>query len=195
MTATNSTTPTIASALAALVGGDGTVWTTSDGRDFAGLLDEECSWKEHQGDPSMSSVVTRYDFLDGSSIVTNPEFWDFGFPGCFCSSGVGHSDECVSPPAAGKIAKERTYLVTEDGGDDSWEVRTSSLSAALIEAEKGIRLGHEDFELPEGEECHVSFTVESLDDDDLPYDDVERGTVLGTWVGDSDGMARPSAQG
>ena len=41
----------------------------------------------------------RYEFRDGSSIVTDGLAWDLGLPGgCFCWEGEGHSEECTSEP-------------------------------------------------------------------------------------------------
>ena len=36
----------------------------------------------------------RHTYKDGSVITVAGDYWDYGFPGCFCWQGAGHNEDC-----------------------------------------------------------------------------------------------------
>jgi len=49
-------------------------------------------WQEWRDGPG--SDIYRWAFPDGSVITIAGAAWDFGFPGCWCWGGIGHTEEC-----------------------------------------------------------------------------------------------------
>jgi len=76
---------TIADQVAALLGDDGQVFETADGRTLADLAAEYGAEIERA-----SHEAIRYTWPDGSVIVEVGGAWDLGYPHCWCWQGVGH---------------------------------------------------------------------------------------------------------
>lgn len=99
---------TTAEQFAAALNDDGLIWTTGDGESFADLMarlgGEEVAW---DGDETF-----RYEFEDGSSIVTSMGGWDLGLPGgCYCWAGVDkgrHAEGCDLSKATGGHPRSTT---------------------------------------------------------------------------------------
>jgi len=69
---------------------DSSTFYRDDGCDLSTVLIDEVGRGEANGD------LVKYDFQDGSSIITSPGAWDFGHRhcACFCWVGAGHVDGC-----------------------------------------------------------------------------------------------------
>ena len=94
------TKPTTAQTISALFGDDGQCWQTeyTAGEGLDESLDAlcernrgRCEYRDGHG-----TDTYRYTFADGSVITVAGDGWDYGYVGCFCWQGVGHSDECVA---------------------------------------------------------------------------------------------------
>lgn len=91
-----------AQTIAALFGNDGTTWELEDGRTLEAVCGDYPHTTEYQ-DRGMADGCVRYDFADGSAIVTFPNAWDVALGqdlGCFCPASSedpasrGHWDGC-----------------------------------------------------------------------------------------------------
>ena len=96
---------TTASKISDRFSNDGQVWKDADGVYLAHALNSAVGvpegYREFTGpDGSRKDrkndrdEVVRWTFADGSVITIAGDGWDFGYPGCYCWEGAGHTDEC-----------------------------------------------------------------------------------------------------
>lgn len=85
---------TTAQQVAALLDDDGQRWETRDG----GVSLHDLATQNGARVTRRDGGDTRYDFCDGSAIVTcGGHGWDLALsPDCWCWQGAGHSEECTS---------------------------------------------------------------------------------------------------
>lgn len=75
-------------------------------------IDEACSDRRATNEVRNGDSI-RYDFSDGSSIVTVSGAWDFGMPDsdCHCWLGAGHHDDCQRIPVEVCLTKHPFEVV------------------------------------------------------------------------------------
>ena len=86
---------TIAEQIARQFGDDGQQWIDDNGQGLelvAGATANRTTYKEH----GIAGSPIRYEFEDGSAIVTAGDAWDIGVPGhdleCWCWPEAQHED-------------------------------------------------------------------------------------------------------
>jgi len=96
-------TQTIAQQISRLFGDDGQRFEADDGRDIGDVCEEKSARtdRERRG---YAGCATRYEFEDGSAIVTRDGGWDIGIPhcaACYCWEGADHGrhvPQCIYSP-------------------------------------------------------------------------------------------------